>query len=226
MGLSFQIHPFESRTNHARAVFQQRQRCVYRTGSARSSRRVQFALTREQAVAATLPFFSFTVFFQSSGNERCFCPQGQSWYHLQKTSLVLSQAFQRVAILSPLWPETFQWPSLTSFMIIPAVDSLAEYEPWWSCKVAFSGLCHPQSDISAIITTACNKFSNINCTVPALEPRIINAVLPPPWLRLCVFNSITCTDGISMTLIRQGAAEQVGNTQPYMSLALNKSAHF
>ena len=90
------------------------------------------------------PFFSFRVFFRSSGNELSFCPRGPSWQSLQKTSLVLSQAFQRVAILFPLWPETFQCPSLTSSVVILAVDSLAEYEPRWSCKVAFSGLCHPQ----------------------------------------------------------------------------------
>lgn len=63
---------------------------------------------------------------------------------LWKTALVLSQAVQRVVILFPLWLETSQCPSLTSSVVIPAVDSLAEYEPWWSCTGAFSGLCHPQ----------------------------------------------------------------------------------
>lgn len=66
-----------------------------------------------------------------------------------------------------------------------------------------------RSDICAIITTACNKFSNINCTVPTLGPRIINAVLPPPWLWLHVLNSITCTGRyFSMILICHRPAQQ------------------
>lgn len=98
---------------------------------------------------------------------------GQLWF--------FPRQFRGLAILFPLWLETSQCPSLTSSVVIPAVDSLAGYEPWWSCTGAFSGLCHPQK-WSAIITTACNKFSNINCTIPALEPRKTNTILPPPWL--------------------------------------------
>lgn len=37
-----------------------------------------------------------------------------------------------------------------------------------------------RSDLSAIITTAWNKFSNINHTVPTLEPGKTNTILPPP----------------------------------------------
>lgn len=136
-----------SRSNHSSpehttfVLHGTRRRWVYCTGSTRSSSGVQFALTCEQAVATTLLLFQ--GFLLIIWEWTFLLHSGTVLKSVQKTSLVLSQTFQRVAILSPHWQETFQCPSLTSSVVIPAVDSLAEYEPWWSCKVAFSGLCHP-----------------------------------------------------------------------------------
>lgn len=58
-----------------------------------------------------------------------------------------------------------------------------------------------RSDLSAIITTACNKFSNINCTVPTLEPKKSNTILPPPWLWLHVSSTMhSCVNcGLAIT---------------------------
>lgn len=68
------------------------------------------------------PFFSSGFSSDLPGSNVPSAPEDHPDKSLWKTALVLSQAFQRVATLFPLWPETSQCPSLTSSVVIPAVD--------------------------------------------------------------------------------------------------------
>lgn len=136
-GLSFQIQPQESRRHHAGAVGQEAE-----LGSPhRQHSEQQWGLTDFDSGASCGNNPSSLSGF-SSDHLGMNIPSvlGDSPHKVSS----LPQAFQRVAIVSPLWPETSQSPSLTTSVVIPAVDSLAEYQPRWSSKVAFSGLCHPQ----------------------------------------------------------------------------------
>ena len=140
--LSFQIRPPKSRTHHTCAAFQRRQRCVYHMGSARSSRRVQFAWTYEQAAATTLILFQG---FLPIVWERTFLlPLGTILIKSPEDKSGPFPGISKCGHTVPTLTGDFPVASFDSSLVTPAVGSLAEYEPWWSCKVAFSGLCHPQ----------------------------------------------------------------------------------
>lgn len=204
-GLNFQIQPCKSRAHRAH-VHSHRGRGRHHTGSTWSSTRAWFALSYEQVVATTLLLFQGflpivwelmfllrlrTILIKVSGRQLWFFPRHfRVWPYCSHSDRRLSSAH--------LWQA--QWSS----------------QQWtaWQCmnhgglaQVPSLGFVTRRSDLSAIITTACNKFSNINCTVPALEPGITNTILPPPWLWLHVFstmhNCVNC--GLTITKLWEDA---------------------
>lgn len=135
-------------------------------------------------------------------------PEDHPDQSLWKTALALSRQFRGLAILFPFWLETSQCPSLTSSVVIQQWTAWQGMNHGGLAQVLSLDFVTRRSDLSAIITTACNKFSNINCTVPALEPRKTNTILPPPWLWLHVSSTTIAKLGEDAKIASQEDAEK------------------
>lgn len=160
----------------------------HHTWSTWSSTRAQFAWNHEQLATSLLLFQGFlpvvwelmfllpprTILIKVSGWQLWFFPRHfRGWPHCSHCDWRLPS----VHLWQAQWSSQ-QWTAWQSMnhgglAQVPSLDFVTR-----------------RSDLSAIITTACNKFSNINCTVPTLEPRITNTSLPPPSLWLHVFSTM------------------------------------